>query len=449
MSILLRRPLPRRRALRGLVGGVAISVGLPFLDCFLNDNGTALASGAPLPVRFGTWFWGLGHTPGRAIDDATGPNYAFREECRVLDRHKARLNYFSAFNTQLDGRPGLVHFTGWVAARTGTVPPRTNQIAAPTLDVLVADHIGSSTRFRSLELSATGNPKDSYSYRSSGSHNAAEISPAAFYTRVFGPEFVDPNQAQFVPDPVTLARKSVLSGVSEESKALLQRIGAADRARIDEYFSSIRQLENQLTLQLEKPPPLAACVRPPMPVEGPIGVEQETVTANHNMLTDILSLAVACNQTRVFNMLYSQAASEVRRKGASFTHHILTHEEPPDPALGYQVESAELNIRAMEAWAYFIDAFAKIPEGAGTLLDNTLIFAQSDTSVAKTHSMDGIPMMTAGSASGRLRTGLHISGKSDPTTRVGLTVMQAMGVPIEDWGTGSMRTARPVTELLA
>ena len=67
MSILIKRPAPRRALLRGMLGGAAVSVALPFLDIFLNDHGTALASGAPLPLRFGTWFWAMGHTPNQAI----------------------------------------------------------------------------------------------------------------------------------------------------------------------------------------------------------------------------------------------------------------------------------------------------------------------------------------------------------------------------------------------
>ena len=65
----------RRSLLRGMMGGAAVSVGLPFLDCFLNTNGTALASGAPLPVRFGTWFWGLGVTEDRWKPTKTGAGY--------------------------------------------------------------------------------------------------------------------------------------------------------------------------------------------------------------------------------------------------------------------------------------------------------------------------------------------------------------------------------------
>lgn len=448
MSILIPKSRTRRDALKGLFGGAAVSVGLPFLDCFLNSNGTALASGAPLPTRFGTWFWGLGHTPGRGIGETLGPDYSFGPECQALESHKQYINYFSEFNLPLDGKPSAVHFTGWVGAKTGTVPVGFGKITAPTLDVLVADNVGEGTRFRSIEATSTGNAKDSYSYRSSASHNAAEVTPIGLYERIFGSGFVDPNTSNFKPDPRVLARKSVLSAVDEQSKSFIQSLGYSDKERMDEYFTSIRQLENQLSLQMEKPPPLDACIRPVPPEEAPVGLEIEDVTNTHKAMSKILALAVACNQTKVFNLLYSQAASEVRHRGASFTHHILTHEEPPDPELGYQVESAVLNIKAMEALAFFINEFSSIREGDGTLLDNVLIYAQTDTSVAKTHSVNGVPIMLIGRAGHKVKTGHHISGKGDPITRVGLTAMQVMGVPVQEWGSGSLRTSKTIDEVL-
>jgi hypothetical protein len=78
-----------------------------------------------------------------------------------------------------------------------------------------------------------------------------------------------------------------------------------------------------------------------------------------------------------------------------------------------------------------------------------LIFAQTDTSDAKTHSVIGIPSLTIGGAGGRIRTGMHVSGDGSPLSRVGLTVMQLMDVPIEEWGTRSLRTSKPVQEILA
>ena len=450
MALLKTHKPSRRRFLRGTLGGVALGVGLPFLDMFLNDHGTALASGVPLPVRFGTWFWGLGHTPGRGMRALEGTDYEFIDECLPLEPYKSEyINYLSGFNTPLDGNASAVHYTGWVAGKTGSVPKGFGGIPAATLDTIIADQIGAKSRFKSLELSSTGNPADSYSYRSAGNHNAAEVSPLNFYLRLFGPDYRDPNDKDFTPDPRMLLRQSVLSAVEDDRSRLVRTVGQADRARLDQYFTSVRELEQQLEVSLSAPPAMDACHKPEQPEEGPLGYEVETLGATHDTLSKILALALACDQTRVFNMMYSQAASEVRVKGTTFTHHILSHEEPPDDHLGYQVQTAWFNEKSFEAFRRMLDVFSDVREGDGTLLDNLLIFAQTDTSDAKTHSVIGIPSLTVGKAGGRIKTGLHINGNAAPVSRIGLTLMQVMEVPIAEWGTRSLRTSSPVVDILA
>lgn len=441
--------LGRRSVLRGMLGGAAVTVGLPLLDCFLDANGTALASGAPMPIRFGTWFWGLGHTPGRAIAPKEGMAYEFLNECQALVPFKQQINFFTQFGMPLDGRGNIPHVTGDVALRTGAPPAGYGDFPLPTLDVLIADAIGSGTRFRSLELAATGNPRDSLSARGTGNVNAPEISPAGFYARVFGPDFADPNKADFKPDPRIMLRKSVLSAVKEQTRDFVNPLGRADRARLDEYFTAIRQLEQQLDLQLQKPAAADACRIQAKPADGPIGTDVELVVANHKAMSALLAMALACNQTKVFNLLYSWSQSMLRKTGDSATHHVLSHEEPVDDRLGFQPETAWFNIRSMEALADFIGALQSIREGDGTLLDNMLVFAHSDTNYAKIHAIDSIPAMTIGKAGGRIRTGLHVSGAGDPVTRLGLTVQQIMGAPTDKWGKGSLQTAKPVSEILA
>ena len=94
-------------------------------------------------------------------------------------------------------------------------------------------------------------------------------------------------------------------------------------------------------------------------------------------------------------------------------------------------------------------ALDSIKEGDGTLLDRTLIMATSDTGYAKLHTLENIPLFTAGGAGGRIKTGIHVAAKGDPATRVGLTVQQALGVPINSWGTDSMQTSKTIAEVLA
>ena len=456
MSILLPRLTTRRRVLRSVLDGAAITLALPFLDCALNGNGTALAaSGKPLPLRFGTWYWGMGHTPGHAIAERaqTGPGVGFLEETAALKPYAEQLNFFSGFGMPLDGRSNYTHFTGWVGNRTGSVPQKEGEIANPTLDLLIADTIGVGTRFKTLDASSAGIARENYSARSTESRAQAEISPVALYMRLFGPDFVDPNAGAFQPDPAVMLEKSVLSAFMQQNRDFSRSLGAEDRRRLDEYFTSIRQLENRLALQLEKPEPNEICVRPARPAEpAPDKLAQAreipNVIETHAVMARLLAMAVACNQTRVFNMVFTDNFANVRKQGETYTHHLLTHTEMIDPSRGYQPMAFWFNQRCSEAFATFLATLAGIREGPGSLLDNCLIFAASETNYAKLHTIDSIPVWLAGKAAGRMKTGLHVVGGGDPITRVGFTAMKIMGVPLRNWGTKSLQTSKPITEVM-
>jgi hypothetical protein len=102
----------------------------------------------------------------------------------------------------------------------------------------------------------------------------------------------------------------------------------------------------------------------------------------------------------------------------------------------------------MESFGDFLAALDSIREGDRTLLDRTLVMATSDSGYAKIHALDNIPMLTAGAAGGRVKTGLHVQAAGDPGTRLGLTVQQAMGLPVSSWGNASMETSKPIAEVL-
>jgi hypothetical protein len=103
----------------------------------------------------------------------------------------------------------------------------------------------------------------------------------------------------------------------------------------------------------------------------------------------------------------------------------------------------------MEAWVGFVGALDGIKEGRGTLLDNTLVLAHSETEFAKFHTIDNIPIMTAGSAGGRMKTGIYVDGAGTPVSRIGLTLQQVMGVSLDKWGAKSMETGKSLGEVVA
>lgn len=447
MSVQSRRRF-LKRCLRGSLQGAAVSVALPLLDTFLDGNGKALASGAPIPQRFGTWSWGLGMNRSMFVPTRTGPDFDLPPEIAALAPVRQHINLFTNFNVFKDDAPNLCHHSGWVVLRSGIAPTSRPNRPGETLDVAIARKIGNETRFRSLSATATGDVRDSFSYEAGNSVNAPEWSPLRFYQRLFGTGFQDPNAQSFTPDPRVMVRKSALSVVQDDAKRLNSMLGAEDRARLDQYFTGIRDLERRFDLQLSKPEPREACLVPDAPVAYPSGLDADLVSQRHRAMTDLMTMAIACDQTRVFNMFYASAFSATTRPGYDKPHHTATHEEAVDAQLGYQPNVSWYTRRAMEEWAYFVQALASVREGDGTLLDSSLVYATTDQSFAKIHAIDGIPMFTAGNAGGRVRTGLHIDGAGSPGCRLGFTAQRLMGLDISSWGSKSNTTSDVISELL-
>ena len=441
--------LDRRTVLRGTIRGGAVAMALPLLDIFLDSNAAAMATGAPRPQRFGTWFWGLGLTRGRWVPEKVGSGFDFPSELQPVEKFRDKLTLLSNFKIDLAGAQNHVHFSGNCSIRTGAVPRNTGAALAPSFETAISRHIGKGARFRSIDVTCAGSQNDSYSWEAGNVLNPAEVSPTALYRRMFGTGFQDPNSGKFKPDPELMAQQSVLSAVQEDRQRLLQTLGAEDRQRLDQYFTSVREVENQIAISLRKPAPAEACIVPTAPKEGPVGNDIEWVQANHKLFVDLILMAVACDQTRAFNIVYSPSASNLRRKGIGANHHILSHEEPLDSSLNCQPETTWFVEQSMQQWAMFLEAASAIKEGDGTLLDNMLVFAHSDCETARIHSIDGIPMMLAGSLGGKVRAGQHIAGNGELTSRVGLSLQQIMGLPVGSWGSGPLGVNRPITELWA
>ena len=440
--------LSRRVVLRGLFQGATVAVTLPYLDCFLNGNGTALATGPPLPVRFGTWFWGLGVTPGRWHPTKVGRDYDLLPELAPIAPQKDKVTIFSGFDCLTDGKPNFPHATAGPVFRTGIAPSSGGALHGPSFDSIIASEIGNNTRFRSLDISAIGDRTNTLSGQGVGQMNPTETSALSFYQRIFGEGFTDPNAATFTPDPVTMARTSALSVVKDQRLALEKQLGSADRARVDQYFTSLRQVESQLALQLQKPEPLVACSVPTGPEDREVAHDLGDVTQNHEVMARLLAMALACNQTKVFNMSFNNGSSTLTRRGSATTHHQLTHDESVDPVLGYQPESTRFVEDIMKAWGTFLSILDGMPEGDGTLLDHMLVVAHSETELARDHNINNLPIMFAGLAGGRIHSGLNVVGKGAPVSTVALTAMQVMGLAIDSFGAGSMQTRKTIGEIV-
>ncbi len=421
-----RGGLTRRTLLRGLLGSAAVTVGLPPLERFFNESGTAYAATCEaLPRRFGLFFWANGSLPEFWVPPDTGAGFTLPPLLEPMAALREKISVVSGTKV-LTGNP-VAHWSGAGGFLTGapliTRGGEEYTFAAPTLDQVIANEVGSATRFRSLEVGIErGQPPISYSGPDAG--NPSETSPAALFDRVFGGGFVAPGE-QVEADPKLRLRRSVLDAVMGDAARLKARLGAGDQRRLDQHLTGIRDLERRIARLQEAPPDLAACVRPEAPLAAyPDEAGRPQLQAINRAMADLMALTLACDQTRVFSYQFHRPVSNALFPGASMGHHQLTHDEA-----GSQPEVKAILLQIMGELSYLLGALDAVQEGDGTLLDHMVVLATSDCSRGRTHTLEDYPILLAGSCCGELRTGVHYrSPSSENASRVPMTLARAMGL---------------------
>ena len=425
------RPLHRRTILRGLLGGAVVAIGLPPLERFLNSNGTAYAAGGDdgFPKRFGLFFWGNGILPDRWTPTGKGTEWQLSDQLAPLEKVKGKVTIVTG--TKLGVPNSEPHGAGAAGLLTGM--PLVQQGAnttfgGPSIDQLIAGIIGNETRFRSLEFGAA--PEAGYSFNGPNSQNPPESSPYALFQRIFGPGFTMPGDTPKI-DPTLGLRQSVLDAVSADITRLQADVGAADKQRLDAHFEGIRLLEKRLVKLQEAPPKLDACKVPLVPELSYPDIEgRPQLQLKNQVFSEMMAYALACDQTRVFSNWFTHPVNNLLFTDASTGHHELTHNEPtPQP------EVHKITVQIIQALATQIAALDAVQEGAGTLLDHMVVLGASECGLAKTHSMEEMPIVIAGGAGGKLKTGLHYRSEGgENTSKVLLSLCRSVGADLAKFG---------------
>jgi hypothetical protein len=438
------KPLSRRTVLRGAIGGLGISVALPWLEAMTDRTRRARGDGSAFPKRFGVWFFGNGVIPTQWTPAIEGPMWQPSPLLMPLAAVRQHINVvtgtrINTLNTVPHGSGPAGLFTGDSLA--GSEFNNGSSFRSSTFDQRIADSIGGETRFRSLE---TGVQSAQYSIASTGANQRlpAESSPRALFNRIFGEGFRAPGEMS-MPDPRLGLRRSVLDAVTAQSRALSARVGVDDRRRLDAHLTSVRAIETQLARLESNPPNLASCRRPDMPPETvPDIMGRPDMRQRSRLMSELLAMAMACDVTRVFFHMYSQPVNNTLFPSATSGHHQLTHDESGDqPQVG-----AILRL-ILEDFVVFLQALERIPEGDETLLDHTLVLLTTDCSFGRTHSLDEYPMVLAGGRSHGLRRGTHLRARGENACKVSLSILQMMGLRTAEFGTGAGRATEPLAGL--
>ena len=294
-----------------------------------------------------------------------------------------------------------------------------------SLDQFAAERLGVETRFPSLSLSGEG---FGLSWTRSGALVPSDWSPSRLFARLFieGRPEEKQAQAQRLRDG-----QSILDSVGEQAKKLKSELGASDREKLDEYFGSVRELEQRLAKSEEwarKPKPKVDA-KQPQDIPNPGDLIGRT-----RLLFDLTHLALQTDSTRLITIMLGGASLVPPIKGVTMAHHDLSH-HGQDPA-----KLAQLKIVETEEMKVLRDLLTKLKqakEESDTLLDHTMVFYGSNLGNASNHSARNLPVLLAG---GGFRHGRHLAfdaGQAPPLCNLYVSMLQRLGIETDKFGSSS------------
>jgi hypothetical protein len=302
-------------------------------------------------------------------------------------------------------------------------------------DQAAAAAVGDKTRLASLEIGCesgamAGNCDSGYScvYSSTMSWKSAtqplpkDINPKSVFDRLFGGGSVEERaKAQ-------ARRKSVLDAVREDSKDLNGKLGKQDQQKMDEYLTSIREIEERMDRAAKLPP-----VHAPDGVSRPSGVPA-SMQDHIRLMGDLMTLAFQADVTRVctFVVLNEGSNKPYPFIGVPEGHHDLSHHGGDKAKMA---KIAKINTFHIEQLAYILGRMKDVKEGDGTLLDRVMLAYGSGNSDGNAHNHDNLPILVAGKGGGSIKTGRHIRvSKETPLNNLWLALLARMDVKLSSLG---------------
>jgi len=438
------KALPRRLFLRGM----GTAVALPFLDAMVPPRAFGAALAKP-PVRLAFLYVPNGVIMNHWNPDYDGKLTTLPRILKPLEPHIDDILLLGNLTHNggralLDGGGDHARATGGYL--TGCQPRKTTTEIKTGIscDQVIANRIGSQTRFPSLELGMeapqqAGNCDSGYScaytnnlsWKNESQPLPPTLDPRALYERLFG------DDAEMTPQARALRsefRSSVLDFVSEDTKRLEGRVGPADKRKLDEYLTSIREVE----VRIGKTEKENAEIDPHM--AKPLGAPAD-FGEHFKLMSDMLTIAFQADLTRVSTFLLAREGSSraYREIGVSDGHHGLTHHRN-NPDMIEKV--AQINCYHLREFTAWIEKLKSIKEGDGTLLDHSMIVYGSGISDGNRHTHEDLQTVIAGRGGNFIKPGRRVIYRREtPICNLYMTLMDRMGVNVDHFGdaTGALQ----------
>lgn len=416
--------IKRRTFLRG-TGAV---IALPWLEAMSANRGSFAKAGdvavGEIPSRAVFTFWGMGMNPFTAVPTQTGKNFDLPASIEPLAPFRDQTTYFSGMHAVTGGHSSSHCFLTGIDARKGAY--------GTSVDQLIAERQQGQTRFPVLVLSCTrqsgfgGLGDGTLSWTRNRTPVSPEDRPQVVFDRLFRPD----SAAEIAARRRQAAEQgSVLDGVREEARRLEDRLGMADRAKLEEYLTSIRDIEQQLATD-------ARWLDQPKPTVDPVDYAKAKMGWFRSMF-DVMALALQTDSTRLVTYQVRDSLNgtpinnyTIKDRGVPWDLHTITHNGGDEDKLRWWTQ---IDAWQMEDWVYFLDKLKNMREGNGSVLDHTLALWGTTNGGPAAHYKQDLPAMLTGGAALGMRHAGHIACDNQvPLGNLMRTVVEKMGVPVDD-----------------
>jgi hypothetical protein len=413
----------RRRFLRGIGVGLA----LPALECMTPVF--AKSVDAP-PKRMLLISNNLGVLPKPFFPTTSGPGYTLSPYLKELAEHRQDFTVFSGLS-----HPNVIggHMTDncfLTAARDPTGSAFRNSIS---LDQYAFDHLGQQTRFPTLNLGVNiDRANRSLSWTRDGAIIPAEDSPAALFRRLF----IMGSKTEIAQQQHRLQKqRSILDAVANDLQGFQRGLGHGDQQRLDQYFTSIRELETALQNADE----WITRAKPAVDRELPVDIKGKAkFFPKIELMLEMIRLAFESDSTRIVTLMidaFATPAFEISdEEKSSATYHHLTHHSE---AKGKMAQLERIDFRQMRVLQKMLQAFSERSDGGPRLLDSTMVLFGSSMGDANVHNNTNLPILLAG---GGFKHGQHLAfdqGNNAPLSNLFVSMLQNMGIETDQFGSST------------
>lgn len=374
-----------------------------------------------------------------------------------LEPHRSKLLVLGGVNMALaDAGFGSHHTRGIGGLLTGRSilmgnfqsagPPTAGWASGVSLDQHLAKTVGAATRFRSLELGVRvvdAEVRGRISYAGANQPVPPMESPYDVADRIFA----GVTGAASMPtlpvaelERVRRERRSVIDYVKDELSAVRGAVGRDDRSKLDQHLEAVRDIERRLgETGGTAPPVLSTCAQPATGAGRMDVAAPENLPPVGRLQLDLLAGALACDLVRVSTIMWTHAESDQTFPfiDVPVRHHATSHAGDGDAAA--QESLTKINVWYAQQLAYLLDKLASYREGAGTLLDNTVVLWASEVGKGNNHAHRDLPFLLAGNCGGYFRTGRFVDYQANgaaghPHNNLLVSLANAMGVADKTFG---------------